>query len=554
VKTRRLVSLAFVAFGAAMLSASASAAVLVVKNVHGYTPTANGLQKFSALIVRDSRVERVLSAGEPIPDSPDAQTLDGQGRTLLPGLIDAHGHVHGLGQERLQPDLRGSQSVAEAVGRVRKFAADHADARWIVGRGWNQVLWPDRRFPTAQDLDAAISDRPVLLSRVDGHAIWVNGAALRLAGITASTPDPSGGQIIRGANNEPTGVLVDAATSLVERHVPKGTDQEVKAALTAAMRELTALGMTAVHDAGIDAREFRLYQELGAQGQLSMRIYAMLADSPEARALMAKAPTPAQFDDRLQMRAVKAWIDGALGSRGAAMMSDYSDQPQHRGLVMYQTDDMRALAKLCAANGWQLNVHAIGDSGNRMMLDTFEATMSAAQRAALRPRIEHAQIIALDDIPRFAPLNVIASMQPTHATSDMNMAEDRVGSARIQGAYAWRKLLKSGARLAGGSDFPVELPNPFHGLYAAVTRQDRDGRPPGGWYPQEKLTREEALRLFTLDAAYAAHMERVTGSIEAGKWADFILVDGDYFTVPEAQIDDLKVIATYVAGTRVAGR
>jgi predicted amidohydrolase YtcJ len=549
-KHRRWSSFAFV-LAAALLSQHATADVLVIHDVNGYTPTAQGLEKFGGLVVRDGKVERRLARGESVPQIAGAQLVDGKGRTMLPGLVDAHGHVLSLGQARLQADLRGTASVDEAVERVRKFAAEHPDARWIVGHGWNQVLWKEKRFPTARDL-AGVADRPILLSRVDGHAVWVNDAALKRAGVGAGTADPQGGQILRGEDRAPTGVLVDAATSLVERKIPPPTDQEIEGALAAAMHELTSLGMTGVHDAGIDERTYKAYQALGARGQLPMRIYAMLADSPSARSLIGKAPPPAQFDERLQMRAVKAWIDGALGSRGAAMLADYSDQPGHRGLVMYKPEQMTALAKLCAQHGWQLNVHAIGDAGNRTMLDTFESTMTDAQRLALRPRIEHAQIIALDDVPRFARLHIIASMQPTHATSDMNMAEDRVGPKRIQGAYAWRKLLSSGAHLAGGSDFPVELANPFHGLYAAVTRRDREGHPPGGWYPAERLTREEALRLFTLDAAYAARMEQKTGSLETGKWADFILLDGDYFTVPEARIDDLRVAATYVAGRRVA--
>jgi predicted amidohydrolase YtcJ len=281
-----------------------------------------------------------------------------------------------------------------------------------------------------------------------------------------------------------------------------------------------------------------------------MRIYAMLADSKAARVVIAAGPKPSQFDERLQMRAVKAWIDGALGSRGAALLAEYSDQPHHRGLMLYTAEQMQQLAQLTASKGWQLNVHAIGDAGNHIVLDTFEAKLTPVQRKALRPRIEHAQVIALEDIPRFASLGVIASIQPTHATSDMNMAEDRLGPQRIKGAYAWRSLINSGARLAGGSDFPVELPNPFLGLYAAVTRQDRDGKPPGGWYAQQKLTREEALRLFTIDAAYAARMETTVGSLEPGKWADFILIDRDYFQVPESEIDDIAVKAIYVAGKR----
>jgi predicted amidohydrolase YtcJ len=248
---------------------------------------------------------------------------------------------------------------------------------------------------------------------------------------------------------------------------------------------------------------------------------------------------------------VKAWIDGALGSRGAAMLQDYSDQPRHRGLMLYTREQIQQLTTLTASKGWQLNVHAIGDAGNRVVLDAFETLLTKEQRRTLRPRIEHAQVLALQDIPRLARLDVIASVQPTHATSDMNMAEDRVGSERIKGAYAWRKFVDAHVRLAGGSDFPVELAEPFHGLYAAVTRQDRDGKPPGGWYPKEKLTREEALRLFTVDAAFAGHMEHAAGSLEPGKWADFILIDRDYFKVPESEIDDIQVVETYVAGRRI---
>lgn len=540
---------------AVLLAASAGSAwadTVIVQNVRGYTPTRTGIEAFSGLVIEQGRVKRLLTAKVDARDTANATVIDGAGKTLLPGLTDAHGHVLGLGQLRLEADLRGSATVEEALARTRKHAAANRDARWVIGRGWNQVLWKDRRFPTARELDAVVTDRPVLLDRIDGHAIWVNSAALKLAGITAASKDPAGGQIVRDASGQPTGVLVDAATALVERHVPTRTDAETKRVLSVAMQELASLGMTGVHDAGIDERQYRLYQELGAAGELPIRIYAMLADSKDARRIVQSGPRLSQYEDRLQMRAVKAWADGALGSRGAALLQDYSDQPRHRGLMMYTREQFQELATLAAAKGWQLNVHAIGDAGNRLVLDTLETLLTKEQRQALRPRVEHAQVIALEDIRRFGWLGVIASIQPTHATSDMNMAEDRLGPARVQGAYAWRKLLNAGVRLAGGSDFPVELPNPFHGLYAAVTRQDRDGRPPGGWYAQEKLTREEALRLFTSDAAYAGHMEHATGSLEPGKWADFILVDRDYFQVPDSEIDDIRVLATYVAGRQVS--
>jgi predicted amidohydrolase YtcJ len=509
------------------------------------------LQEFSGLVIEDGRIKSLLTGNQQTSASAGATVIDGGGKYVLPGLTDAHGHVLGLGELKLQADLRDTSSIGDALGRIRKHMAANPQARWVIGRGWNQVLWKERRFPTARELDAVVGDRPAVMSRVDGHASWVNTAALKVAGITATTADPQGGQIVKDASGQPTGVLVDTAQELIEKHIPPATDAETKQQLLAAMNEVASLGITGVHDAGIPGHTYDLYRELAAAGQLPIRIYAMLSDSAGSRKLMQSGPRMPEYDERLQMRAVKAYADGALGSRGAALMQDYSDQPHHRGLIITTRQQMQDLATLTAAKGWQLNVHAIGDAGNRLVLDTFETMLTKEQRHALRPRIEHAQVIALDDIRRFGRLEVIASIQPTHATSDMNMAEDRLGPQRIQGAYAWRKLINAGARLAGGSDFPVELPNPFCGLYAAVTRQDRDGKPPGGWYPQEKLTREEALRLFTTDAAFAAHMEHSTGSLEPGKWADLILVDRDYFKIPESEIDDIRVLATYVAGKKV---
>jgi predicted amidohydrolase YtcJ len=523
----------------------------VVQNINGFALTNNGLQRFGTMVIVDGKVQRLLRADEHLPPIAEATQVNGEGKTLLPGLIDAHGHVLGLGQLRLQVDLRDTLSVSAALDLVRTFSDTNKSNRWLLGRGWNQVLWPDKKFPTAAQLDSVVADRPALLSRVDGHAIWVNSAALKIAGITRATPDPTGGQILRDASGNPTGVLIDTARNLVERHLPPATDADIKRALSAALAELASFGLTGVHDAGIDIRTYRSYQKLGRENRLPLRVYAMLSDDRSDRSVIKVGPKQPQFGERLRLQAVKAWVDGALGSRGAALLDDYADEAHQRGLMRYSPAELQTLAQLCGQYGWQLNVHAIGDAGNRVALDAFEHGFTPGQRKTLRPRIEHAQVISPIDLPRFAALNVIASIQPTHATSDMNMAEDRLGSQRIKGAYAWRQFKNAGVRLAGGSDFPVELANPFLGLYAAVTRKTRDGKPPNGWYPQEKLTREEALRLFTVDAAYAGHMEDKVGSLQPGQWADFILIDRDYFTVPEDQIDDTRVLATFVAGKKV---
>ena len=524
---------------------------LLIDNVRGYRVDEQGRHSFRALLIENGKVRDYDAGAHSRAAKQNVAKFDGGGRTLLPGLIDAHGHVQGLGQEKRQIDLRGSASLAEALQRIKTFAATHPDQPWLLGRGWNQVLWQGKQFPTAADLDAIIADRPVLLERIDGHASWANSAAMKRAGISATTRDPDGGQIIRDSSGNATGIFIDNAMNLLHQHVPAVSDNERLAQYREALNELASLGMTGVHDASISPHDYQLYQQLGQQAALPIRVYAMLADSAEARKLMQSAPPKPQFANKLYLQSVKAWADGALGSRGAAMLADYSDHPHHRGLMLYSPAQLLELTQLGVSNGWQMNIHAIGDAGNRVVLDTLAQVARDGKARALRHRIEHAQVVALTDIPRFKSQQVIASIQPTHATSDMNMAEARVGSERIQGAYAWRKLLDAGARLAGGSDFPVELANPFYGLHAAITRSDRNGQPPGGWYPAEKLSRDEALRVFTHDAAYAGHMETITGSLAVGQYADFILVDRDFFTVPEADIAETKVLSTWVAGEKI---
>jgi hypothetical protein len=529
--------------------ASAPCAETAFYHVSGYTSTSSGVRQFQVLIVSDDG--RVVATGDSalLDEHPDAVRIDGGGHTLLPGLIDAHGHVYGLGELQDNLDLVGSSSLADALRALGRYAEAHPYSKWITGRGWNQVLWPVRKFPRASDIDAVVADRPVWLRRVDGHAGWANSAALQLAGIDADTPDPQGGRIVRDSNGAPTGILVDNAMELVDSYVPPPTKDDIRRRYRSAIATLVSVGLTGVHDAGITLEQAEVYLSMAADGELGLRVFAMLLGNGPALDAIGH-PLRGLGNDHLDIAAVKLFADGALGSRGAALLAPYSDDAENRGLPYWTQEELTAMAAKANRLGFQVAVHAIGDRANRMVLDTFEA-IQHGQPSPLRNRVEHAQVIALDDIPRFAELGVIASMQPTHATSDMNMAEDRIGPERIRGAYAWRRLLDSGAVLASGSDFPVESPNPFLGLYAAVTRQDRDGQPPGGWYADQAMTRAEALRSFTLTAAYAAHAEDGLGSLEPGKWADFILVDRDYFTVPASEIDDIRVLETWVGGKRV---
>ncbi len=541
-------------FAALLSTQSVFAADLFVDNINGYTlDTAGKLKRFGALLVEDGKILATGSHADMAKQAGDARAIDGKGRTLLPGLIDAHGHVMGLGAMSLQADLAGTTSLDAALAKAKSFAETHKDDSWILGRGWNQVVWKLGRFPTAQELDAVIADRPVFLSRVDGHAAWANTAAIKLAGITKDTKDPVGGRIERDAEGKPNGVFVDAAMDLIGSKIPPPTDAQLNAALTAALETMASVGMTGVGDAGIDIDTFKLYQRFADEGKLSARIYAMIGGTgKDFDAISKNGPTIGYGHDFLTVRSVKLYADGALGSRGAAMLTPYSDDAKNSGLLFSTPAEMTAMISKALGHGYQVCVHAIGDKGNRKVLDSFAAAYKKHPGGKrLRNRIEHAQIVSVDDIPRFVDLDLIASMQPTHATSDMNMAEDRVGHERIKGAYAWRTFLKQGTRIAGGSDFPVESPNPFFGLHAAVTRQDHEGHPPGGWYPKQAMTMTEALRAFTLDAAYAAREETTLGTLEAGKWADFILVDQDIFKVDPASVWKTRVLQTWVAGKSV---
>lgn len=542
------------AFTTLLATQSVLAADLLVDNINGYTLDTSGkLQRFGALLVEDGKVLATGNHADMAKRAGDARVIDGKGRAVLPGLIDAHGHIMGLGAMALQADVTGTIALDAALAKVKAFAATHKDDPWILGRGWNQVIWKLGRFPTAQELDSVVADRPAFLRRVDGHAGWANTAAIKLAGISKETKDPVGGRIERDAEGNPSGVFVDAAMELIGSKIPPPTDAQRSAALTSALEMMAGVGLTGVGDAGIDLDTFNLYKRFADEGKLTARINAMIGGTgKDFDAISKNGPLTGYGHDYLSVRSVKLYADGALGSRGAAMLMPYSDDAKNSGLLFSPPDEMTAMISKTFDHGYQVCIHAIGDKGNREVLDSIAAAYKKTPDAkALRNRIEHAQVVSLEDIPRFVDLNLIASMQPTHATSDMNMAEDRIGPERIKGAYAWRTFLKQGTRIAGGSDFPVESPNPFNGLHAAVTRQDHDGHPPGGWYPKQAMTMTEALRAFTLDAAYAAHQEDTLGTLEPGKWADFILVDQDIFKVDPGKVWKTRVLQTWVGGKSV---
>lgn len=534
--------------GLAMTALGVNAATLV-NNVKGYTLDNSGkLTTFNNLVIDHGKV---VAANVDVNDYSIDKTIDGEGKVMLPGLIDAHGHLLGLGANLLEVDLRESTSAQNAAKMVADYAFAKPAQAWITGRGWNQELWSDRAFPTAQDLDKVVADRPVALARVDSHATWVNSKAMELAGITKDTKSPAGGEIIKDANGNPTGVFIDNASLLIEAHLPKASNAVYEQQLQAAGEHLLSNGITSMHDAGIGRDVYDFYLKEAVEGDLPVRVYAMVsATDPELSTMLGNGNIR-DANDFLYIRSVKAYGDGALGSRGAALLEPYSDAPHQHGLLLTQPEDMTQLFTTVLGAGFQLNYHAIGDKANHVALNEFETTFETLGGAELRNRIEHAQVIAPDDLARFAELKVLPSMQPTHATSDKNMAEDRIGKDRMKGAYAWKTLLDSGIALPLGSDFPVELANPFYGLHAAVTRQDRNNQPVKGWYAHEALTIEQAFKGFTLDAAYAGHMEDTLGSLTKGKWADFILVDQDIFTIKPEDIWKTKVHATYVAGEQV---
>ena len=525
---------------------------LIVTNARIYTVDDNR-PIAEALAVRGGRVLFAGSTrGALSYRGRNTRVIDAAGRTIIPGMVDAHAHLTGLGASLRTVDLVGTKSYDDVIARAVAWSKQVPAGSWVIGRGWDQNDWSDQRFPTHEALSKALPNNPVFLDRVDGHAALVNAKAMEAASLTSATTDPSGGRIERDARGRPTGVLIDAATNIVERVIPDPPPEELKARVLAAIAEANRWGLTGIHDAGAGRATIDIYMQLAKAGQYNLRNYIMLSgDSALIASYFSRGPQIAMYDGRLWIRAVKLYIDGALGSRGAAMLEPYSDDPANRGLLLSPPERIRRVATEALRYGFQVNVHAIGDRGNRLVLDAFEQALTAVPTSDHRFRIEHAQVISPADIPRFAKLDVIPSMQAVHQTSDMYWAGKRLGTAREAGAYAWRSLLNTGVVIPNGSDFPVEATNPLFSFHSAVTRQDEKNWPDGGWHPEQKMTRQEALKSMTIWPAYAAFEERSSGSLTPGKYADFVILDQDIMTVPAERILATKVLATYLGGRPV---
>jgi predicted amidohydrolase YtcJ len=552
---------------AVLLAASSLHADTLIDNVDGITLTADGkLQRFNGLVIgNDGKIVRLVTGKEPewveakgrrkknerwiAPANRPDFRIDGKGRVLMPGLIDAHGHVMGLGFQALSLDLSGTRSLEEAKAKIAAYAQANPNRRWILGRGWNQESWGLGRFPTATDIDAIVADRPVWLERVDGHAGWGNSAAMSAAGISSKSVAPIGGRIEK-TGDKPNGVFVDAAMDLVNKVVPQPTAKDRDVAFLKAQEILVSYGITGIADMGTSVDDWLAYRRAGDRGALNVRIFSYAAGIEPMASIGGGQPTPWLYDDRLRMAGVKLYVDGALGSRGAWLKRPYQDRAGERGLPFLTDTQLRNLMSRAAMDDFQIAIHAIGDAANAQTLSAI-SELADSYKGDRRWRIEHAQIVDPEDIKRFAADGIIASMQPVHQTSDRKMAEARLGPDRLNGAYAWASILAAGGRIAFGSDTPVENPNPFVGLAVAISREDDQGQPPGGWIPQERVSREAALAGFTSGAAYAAFAENKLGRLAPGMRADFIVVDRNPATVTPSEIRKTRVLETWINGRRV---
>ena len=522
----------------------------LVENVNGITLDKDGkVIRFNAILVgKDGKVTELLTKKDKLPRQLDFRH-DGRGATMLPGLIDAHGHVMGLGFQQLTLDLSATKSLAEAQAAIREYAAKNPERRWIIGRGWNQEKWGLGRFPTAADLDAAVSDRPVWLERVDGHADWANSRAMEIAGVTAASKSPPGGRI-EMAGGKPSGIFVDAASRLVGKFVPAPKPAERDLALGEAQKKLLSQGITAIADMGTSMDDWQSYRRAGDGGWLSIRIFGYASGIDNMVAIAGPRPTPWLYDDKLRLGGVKLYLDGALGSRGAWLKKPYADAPGQIGLQFLATAEIRNLMVRASMDGFQTAIHAIGDAANAEVISAVEE-LAVSYNGDQRWRIEHVQIVDPVDLQKLGKHGIISSMQPVHQTSDRTMAEARLGTERLTGAYAWQSIAKAGGKLAFGSDVPVESADPFAGLATAMTREDAAGQPFGGWRPEERVSREQALAGFTTGAAYAAFAETKVGSLTPGHHADFILIDVDPLLASPSELRKAVVKETWVGGRPV---
>lgn len=541
--------------------------VYINANIHTADPDRPRAASFAVSrgeIVAVGSAREVIEAIDPLGLA-DILRIDLGGRTVLPGLIDAHGHLAGLGALQVGVvDLAGTTSYEQVIERIAARAAETPKGEWVLGRGWDNESWdnPDdqKALPTHDALSEAVPDHPVWIARVDGHAGLANRAAMDAADISPETKSPDGGEVLRRDGGTLTGIFVDNAESLVERAIPAGARGDPESMIRAAQQTCLSAGLTGVHDMGVHPATAELYRDLSERGILKLRLHAAC---PSAFAMKHFEANEPYRSERFVYASAKAYIDGAMGSRGAWLLAPYADRPAYTegdragepytGLSVQEPAFIEALARHGLEKGYQVFTHAIGDRGNREVLDAYEraAKSTGHDLSAARFRIEHAQLLSPVDIPRFATLGVIASMQPTHCTSDMRWVEDRVGEQRAAGAYAWASLLRSGAVIAGGSDFPVESHNPFLGIYAAITRQNTEGMPEPGWRPEERMNRTEALHSMTIDAAYSAFMDGFTGSITPGKRADFIVIDRDIMVCDPSEIPGTRVLRTVIDGEQV---
>jgi len=546
-------------FSAGVVTPDTADLILINGNIY----TVNQKQpRAEAIAIKGDRIIFVGSNGDAKKlQAAATRVIDLHGETVLPGLTDAHYHFIGVGLREMNLNLEGITNLQDFLTKVKARVDQAKPGEWVTGRGWIETFWTPPMFPTRSDLDKISPDNPVFLTRADGHGAVANSAALKIGGVTKESKDPFGGQIIRDKQTgEPTGMLLDNAQGLVTRHIPEAAEGNTEQAMILANQRSIMLGWTQVQDPGGSFRDVEVYKKLYGEGKLKLRIYkAVFGPGAEARRLLSEGPIIEAFNNHLNVRTIKVVSDGALGSRGAALLAPYSDSPDSKGFLRVKEEDLLPMLEEALRKGIQVETHAIGDYANRFILDEYEKALSAvpkSQRKIAEPRWrdEHSQIINPSDIPRFAKLGIIPSMQPSHAIGDLHFAPSRLGLDRLNGAYAWQSLLKTGVIIPGGSDAPVERGEPMIEFYAAVARKDIRGFSGEGWHPEEKVTREQALQMFTIWPAYAAFEESLRGSIEVGKLADLTILSADIMKIPEMEILKTQCLMTVIGGEVVYER